>query len=281
MSSGPAPPASYRPLQGKVALITGSSRGMGREFALHLASLGASIVVNHSSSSSRAGAEAVVAEIERAHHVHATAIQADVSQPEEIVTLFARAIDEFVRPHFQRRQLDIVVSNAGVEHFGPLESVTAADFDRVFAVNTRGQFLVAQQASRYLVDGGRLVLMSSVSAQARTVADHAVYSGSKAAVEAFARCFAKDFGPRRITVNAIAPGGVKTDMYASVAKKYVPRAEEEHLSAERVDEAMSKMSPLDRPGYPNDVSPVVAFLVSEEGGWINGQVINISGGAFI
>jgi len=171
-----------------------------------------------------------------------------------------------------------------LEHFGDIQDVTPEEFDRVFAVNTRGQFFVAQQAYKYLSEGGRLILLSSVSAQARGVKKHALYSGSKAAVEAFARCLATDFGDKRITVNAIAPGGVKTDMYAEAARKYIPGAEggpngEGRWSDKQVEDAVAKFSPLSRVAVPNDIARVVAFLASEDGGWINGQTISISGGA--
>lgn len=164
----------------------------------------------------------------------------------------------------------------------------------MFNINTRGQFFVAQQAYKHLSTGGRLILISSISASAKGVHDHAVYAGSKAAVEAFARCLAAgetqsklpmqarrtrklnlafsdcvDFGDKRITVNAIAPGGVKTDMYKEAARKYIPGASE--WSDEKVEAAVSKMSPLGRIAVPDDIAQVVAFLASDEAGWINGQ----------
>ena len=179
MSSQPAVPGTR--FDGKVALITGSSRGLGRQIAVELASRGASIVINYAKSAS--AADEVVEEVEKLGQ-KAIAIKADVSKPAEIVQLFEKAIDHFGR-------LDVVVSNSGLEHFGKIEDVTADEFDRVFAVNTRGQFLVAQQAYKHLQVGGRLILTSSISAQAKGVRDHAVYAGSKAAVEAFARSFAK------------------------------------------------------------------------------------------
>lgn len=178
MSPLPAIPTTR--FDGKVALITGSSRGMGRQNAIELASRGASIVVNYANSAS--SAENVVREIESLGR-KAISIKADVSKPAEIVQLFEKAIEHFGK-------LDIVVSNSGLEHFGKIEDVTAEEFDRIFAVNTRGQFLVAQQAYKHLQVGGRLILLTSISAQAKGVKNHAVYSGSKAAVEAFARCFA-------------------------------------------------------------------------------------------
>lgn len=175
----PSAPSTSR-LDGKIALVTGSGRGMGRQNALELASRGASVVINYSRAS--APAAAVVKEIE-ALGSRAVAIAADVSKPAEIATLFEKAIAHFGK-------LDIVVSNSGVESFGHISEITAEEFDRVFSINTRGQLLVAQQAYKHLEKGGRLVMMSSLSAGAKGVRNHSIYSGSKGAVEAFARCLA-------------------------------------------------------------------------------------------
>lgn len=153
---------------------------MGRQHALELASCGASIIINYASSASPT--EKVVQEV-KALGRDAIAIKADMSKPEEIEMLFEKGISHFGK-------IDIVMSNSGLEHFGSIEDVTPGDFDRIFAVNTRGQFFVAQQAYKHLIEGGRLILISSISAQTKNVAHHAVYSGSKAAVKAFVRCFA-------------------------------------------------------------------------------------------
>ena len=252
MSSPAATTApSISPLSGKIALITGSSRGMGRRNALELASRGASIIITYTTSLS--SATSLIAEIESLNS-RAIALKADVSNPAEIVTLFEQAVAHFGK-------LDIVVSNAGVESFGHVSEISVEEFERVFSVNTRGQLLVAKEAYRWLEVGGRLVLMSSISAQAKGVRNHAVYSGSKAAVEAFARCLAVgmlsscytpfsffspvqvdtnrvvvshiDFGDKKITVNAIAPGGIKTDMYDQVVRKYIPG--EQNMSDEEIE----------------------------------------------
>jgi len=254
-------------LQGKVALITGSSRGLGRQIALELASRGASVVINYAKSAGPA--QEVVKEAE-AFGVKAVAIQADVSNPKDIEKLFTRAVEVMGR-------MDVVMSNSGVEFFSKIEDVTPTDFDRVFNINTRGQFFVAQQAWKHVSEGGRLILMSSISAQSKGVRNHPLYAGSKAAVEAFARCLAVDFGPKRITVNALAPGGVKSDMYRESAPKYIPGSE--NWSEEQVDEVMAKMSPLNRVAVPDDIAKVVAFLASDDGEWVNGQTLTLGGGA--
>ena len=165
---------------GKVALVTGSGRGMGRQNAIELASRGADLVINYSRASGPA--DAVVAEIEKLGR-KAIAVKADVSKPAETAAMFKQAVEHY-------GHLDIVISNSGVESFGHISEITPEEFDRVFSVNTRGQLFVAQQAFEHLTSGGRLVLLSSISAQAKAVANHAIYSGSKGAVEAFARCLA-------------------------------------------------------------------------------------------
>lgn len=256
-------------LDGKVALVTGSGRGMGRQNAIELAKRGASLIINYAKSAS--AAEKVVFEIE-ALGGKAIAIKADVSQPAEIVELFEKAMKHY-------GHLDIVVSNSGVESFGHISEITPEEFDRVFMVNTRGQLLVAQQAYKHLSVGGRLVMLSSISASAKGVKDHSIYSGSKGAVEAFARCLAvgtlptlhpypypfkpptiysiliqatppplQDFGDKRITVNAIAPGGIKTDMWVEAARKYIPGSE--NWSDEQVDEVSNHVKSNPHPNQP-------------------------------
>ncbi|KAI9729726.1 MAG: hypothetical protein M1834_006677 [Cirrosporium novae-zelandiae] len=260
-------PASAQPLSGKVALVTGSTRGMGREVALELASRGADLVINYNSSATRA--ETVVQEI-KALNRKAIAIKADVSKPEQIVAMFDEAMKSY-------DHLDIVVSNSGIEHFGNVLDIKPEDFDRVFNINTRGQFFVGQQAYKHLSVGGKLVLFSSISAQAKAVKHHALYAASKNAVQAFARCFACDFGDKKITVNAVCPGGVKTDMAAEVARFYMPRGD--NMNDEQVEEALAASSPLNKIGMPDDIARVVAFLVGPDGTWVNGESIVISGGA--
>jgi NAD(P)-dependent dehydrogenase (short-subunit alcohol dehydrogenase family) len=254
-------------LKGKVALVTGAGRGIGAGIARDLGAIGASVVVNYRGSAS--AAETLVQEITTAGS-KAIAIQADISNVDEISTLFEKA-----KQHFGK--IDIVVSNSGIEHFGPLPEVKPEDFDKVFGINTRGQFFVAQQAYKHLTDGGRLILMSSISAH-NAIREHAVYAGSKCAVEAFARCFSQEFGARRITVNSIAPGGVKTDMAADVGYKYLPMADSS-WSWEQIEGVVAKRTPLGRIADPIDIARVVSFLASDDAGWVNGQNITISGGA--
>ncbi|KIW14482.1 trihydroxynaphthalene reductase [Exophiala spinifera] len=256
-------------LTGKVALVTGSGRGMGRETALELARRGADVVVNYANSSK--AADELVAEI-KALGRDSIAVKANVSDVSQIVDMFAEA-----KKHFGK--LDIVVSNSGVVSFGHLKDVTEEEFDRVFNINTRGQFFVAREAYKNLEPNGRIILMGSITGQAKGVPKHTVYSGSKGAIETFVRCMAIDCGDKKITVNAVAPGGIKTDMYHAVCKEYIPNGE--NLTDEQVDEYAATWSPMNRVGMPIDVARVTAFLASQDGEWVNGKVIGIDGAACV
>jgi 3-oxoacyl-[acyl-carrier protein] reductase len=252
--------ADTRQYAGKVALITGSGRGMGKGMALELASRGASVVINYANSASKA--EEVVKEIIKGGS-KAIALKADISQPEEIVKLFSDA-----HSHFGR--LDFVISNSGTEVWSKEEDVTQADFDYIFNLNCRGQFFVAQQGLKYLGRGGRIILMSSVAASMAGVPNHALYAGSKAAVEGFTRSFAVDCGEKGITVNAIAPGGIKTDMFDANAWHYAPNGYPD-MPMEKIEAGLASMCPLKRVGQTSDIAKAVALLVSPDSEWINGM----------
>ncbi|KAG8158670.1 hypothetical protein KVR01_011792 [Diaporthe batatas] len=244
--------SQYQPLSGKVAVVTGSSRGIGAAIALKLASFGADVVINYVASAARA--EAVAADA-RKLGVRAVCIQADVSKRDQIASLFRQAAAEL-------GHIDIIMSNSGIEHFGNLEDVKEEEIDRVLAVNVKAQFFVAQEAHKYLKEGGRLILISSISA-VWGVPRHALYSASKAAITGMIKCLAHDFASRKITVNCIAPGGIKSDMYTEAAKDYIPGGE--NLTAEEIDE--------------KDIAGVVALLASPESQWMTGQTFHVNGGA--
>ena len=246
-------------LDGKIAIVTGAGRGIGAGIARELGCRGASVVVNYRSS---AEAAQLVAEEIKAAGSDSITIQADVSKVEDIQHLFKQT-----KEHFGR--VDIVVSNSGIEHFAPIDQVTPEQFDRVFNTNTRGQFFVGQAAYEHLADDGRLILMSSISAH-NAIKQHAVYAGSKCAVEAFARCFAPDFGSRGITVNSIAPGGVRTDMAADVGFKYIPNADAS-WTIEDIEKFVSSRTPMGRMAYPEDIARVVGFLASGDAAWVSGE----------
>jgi 3-oxoacyl-[acyl-carrier protein] reductase len=256
------------PLAGKVALITGAGRGIGKGIALEFGARGASVVVNYSTSASKA--DQVVKEIIKGGS-RAIAIKADLREPGEIFQLFEEAVAHFGK-------LDIVVSNSGTEVWSKEEDVTPAAFDYVFDLNCRGQFFVAQQGLKYLGVGGRIILTSSVAATMSGIPNHALYAGSKAAVEGFTRSFSVDCGEKGITVNAIAPGGVKTDMYDANSWHYVPNGYP-GMPLETIDAGLANLCPLKRVGLTSDIAKAVALLVSPDSEWINGQVIKLTGGS--
>ncbi|KAI1809150.1 tetrahydroxynaphthalene reductase [Poronia punctata] len=256
-----------KPLNGKVALITGAGRGIGRGIAIELGTRGASVVVNYSRSAK--SAEEVVQQLSRVG-AKAVALQADISNPADVAALFEKAIAHF-------GHIDYVISNSGMEVWCEETEVTPELFDQVFNLNCRGQFFVAQQGLKHAREGGRIVLTSSIAAQMAGIPNHALYAGSKAAVEGFTRAFAVDCGRKRITCNAIAPGGIQTDMFDENSWHYVPGGYK-GMPVEIIKEGLRKMCPLDRVGVPADVGKAVYCLVSDEGEWINGQVIRCSGG---
>ena len=217
-------------LDGKVALVTGSGRGIGSAMATELARRGAKVVLNYANSAD--SANQLVQEIKK-HGGDAIALKADVGNVSETIKLMDDAVEHF-------GQLDIVCSNSGVVSFGHVKDVTEEEYDRVMRINTRGQFFVAREAYKHLSVGGRIILMGSITGQAKGVPKHAVYSGSKGAIETFVRCMAIDCGDKKITVNCVAPGGIKTDMYHAVCREYIPNGDK--LSNDQVDEVSTGSS---------------------------------------
>lgn len=234
-------------LQGKTAIVTGAARGIGRAIAERLAADGALVAVNYANSA--AAAE------ELASRIGGFAIRADVSQEQEVLEMFDRAEAVF-------GGLDIVVNNAAVALMKPLADFSAAEFERVFAVNARGAFFCCREAARRLRDGGRIVNLSTGATVGGTEGG-SVYCASKAAVEQFTRALARELARRRITVNTVSPGFTETDMFASLP----------HLA-----ELAPKLTPLGRAGKPKEVAAVVAWLCTEDAGWITGQNIQAGGG---
>lgn len=257
-------------LEGKVALITGAGRGIGRGCALELGKRGASVVVNYVSS--KGPAEEVCKIIEGYNNgAKAIAIQADVSKLSEIDRLFREAKEKMGR-------LDIVMSNSGTESWDRTDEITEEKFDHVFSLNAKAQFFVGQAAYKHLERNGRIILMSSIAAGLMGVKNHALYNGSKMAVIGFVKAMATDFGDKGITVNGVAPGGIKSDMFTQNAWHYIPGGSPD-WPADKIERLMAEHCPLGRCAVPEDVARVVAFLSSEDGGWVNGQVITISGGS--
>lgn len=201
-------------LHGKVAVVTGASRGIGKGCAIELGKRGCSVVINYAKSKSFA--EEVCKTIEEiGTGARAISIQADVSQPSEIERLFQEA-----KKHFGK--INIVLSNSGTESFEKTEDITEERYDHVFNLNARAQFFVGQAAWKHLEDNGRLILMSSIAAGLLGVRNHVLYNSSKMAVIGMVRAFATDFGARGITVNGLAPGGVLSDMFTEVSQASCP-----------------------------------------------------------
>ena len=249
-------------LEGKVALITGAGRGIGRGCAIELGKRGASVIVNYVSS--KGPAEEVCKIIQDFNNgAKAVSIQADVSKVSEINRLFEEAKKTFGK-------IDIVMSNSGTESWDKTEEITEEKYDHVFNLNARAQFFVGQAAYKNLEDNGRLILMSSIAAGLLGVKDHALYNASKMAVIGMIKSFATDFGKRGITVNGVAPGGIKSDMFTQNAWRYISGGTSD-LSAETIEQGMAAACPLGRCAVPEDVGRVVAFLCSEDAGWVNGK----------
>ncbi|MEJ1929829.1 SDR family oxidoreductase [Nostoc sp. NIES-2111] len=238
-------------LQNKVAVVTGASRGLGRATALKLAQEGASVVV-HYGSSQQAAAD-LVAEIQKLGG-SARAVGADLSTPAG-AQILADAVGEF----------DILVNNAGVLAYGGLANTTEEQFDQQFQVNVKSLFFVTQKLAPKLKDGGRIVNLSSVVART-DFPGIAAYSATKGAVDVLTRAFANELGPRNITVNAIAPGAIDTDMAQGF------------LGNEEGRQFIQSIQALKRIGQASDIANAVYSVVIPEASWITGQIIEVSGG---
>lgn len=244
-------------LAGKVAIVTGASKGIGAAIASHLAEAGAAVVVNYSSSKSEA--DSVVARIAD-HGGKAIAVQADMSKKVDIERLFAETKKAF-------GQLDIVVNNAGVYQFAPLAEVTPEQFHKMFDLNVLGLILASQEALKYFgPTGGTIINISSVAATAAP-ANTSVYSATKAAVNAVSRSLAQELGPRGIRVNSINPGMVDTEGFRAAG------IDESDFRTKTEAE-----TPLGRIGQPKDIAPAAVFLASDDAAWITGESFYISGG---
>jgi 3-oxoacyl-[acyl-carrier protein] reductase len=246
-------------LAGKVAVavVTGASKGIGASIALHLAAEGAAVVVNFSSS--KEGAERVVGEITGSGG-KAVAVRANVAKQADVERLFAEAIKAFGR-------LDVLVNNAGVYEFAPLEEVNEQHFHKQFDLNVLGLLFASQQAAKHFGSaGGSIINISSVAA---TLAppNSSVYSATKAAVVAITRSLAQELGPRNIRVNAINPGMVETEGLHATG-----------IVGSEFRQQVEKQTPLGRIGRPRDIAPAAVFLASDEASWITGETLYISGG---
>jgi 3-oxoacyl-[acyl-carrier protein] reductase len=243
-------------LNGKVAIVSGASKGIGAAIAERLAEDGATVVVNYGKSAQEAGA--VVARIE-AKGGKAKAVQADVSKTAEAKELVESTVRNFGR-------LDILVNNAGVYEFLPLEEIDETHFDRQFSLNVKGLLFATQAAAKaFGGKGGSVINISSV-ASISPLANTSVYSATKASVDAFTKSLAAELGPKNVLVNSVLPGPVSTEGFHAM-----PQSAE--LEARFVPQI-----PLGRMGQPRDIATIVSFLASEEASWITGQVIPVNGG---
>ena len=243
-------------LEGKVAVVTGASKGIGAAIAKALARDGAAVVVNYASS--QAGADAVVEAITSAGG-QAVAVQGDVSKAAQAQGLIEAAVERFGR-------LDVLVNNAGVYEFAPIEAVTEEHYRRVFDINVLGVLLATQAAAKHLGDGGSVINISSAvtSVHPPTLA---VYTGTKGAVNAITGVLAKELAPRRIRVNTVSPGLVVTE-----------GAQAAGIIGSEAEAGFVAMTPLGRAGQPDDIADVVAFLASDDARWLTGEDITASGG---
>jgi 3-oxoacyl-[acyl-carrier protein] reductase len=244
-------------LSGKVAVVTGASKGIGAAIAKALAAEGAAIVVNYSSS--KADGEKVVQEI-TGNGGKAIAVQANLSKREDIERLFAETKKAFGK-------LDILVNNAGVYEFAPLENITMEHYNKQFNLNVLGVLLASQAAAKMFDgDGGSIINLSSI-VSTMAVPQSAVYSASKAAVDAITRSLAAELGSRRIRVNAIRPGMVETEGLHSTG-----------ISESDMRKQIEAQTPLGRIGQPQDIASAAVFLASNDSAWITGETFLISGG---
>jgi 3-oxoacyl-[acyl-carrier protein] reductase len=244
-------------LAGKIAVVTGASKGIGASIAEHLAAEGASVVVNYASSKS--GADAVVKRITDKGG-KAISVQADVSKPEDIKRLFAETRSAYDK-------LDILVNNAGVYEFVPLESITAQHFHKLFDLNVLGLLLATQEAVKlFSGKGGSIINVSSVAGP-MPVATASVYSATKAAVDAVTIALSMELGPRRIRVNSLNPGMVETEGTRSAG-----------IIESDFRKQVESKTPLSRIAVPEDIARAAVFFASDDAGWVTGQTLLVAGG---
>ena len=238
----------------KSVIVTGASRGIGRAVAIRLAGDGFAVTVNYAGNATKA--EEVVTEI-KSHGGQAIAVQANVANAAEVKNLFKETIDIF-------GGINVVVNCAGIMPLSPIAEGDLELFDKVITTNLRGTFVVLGQAARTVSSGGRIIVFSS-SVIAMAFPTYGPYIASKAGVEGLVRVLANEIRGRNITVNAVAPGPVATELFLT------------GKSEAQIDQ-LRKLSPLERLGQPEDIANVVSFLAGHDGGWINGQILRANGG---
>jgi 3-oxoacyl-[acyl-carrier protein] reductase len=243
-------------LAGKVAVVTGASKGIGAAIAKQLAADGASVVVNYASSKS--GADKVVGEI-KAQGGKAMAVQGDLSKKSDVDRLFAETKKTY-------GNLDILVNNAGIYDFKPLDEITEDHFHKQFNLNVLGLILATQEAARHFNSSGSVINIGSVAGTS-PVAGGSVYCATKAAVDAVTKSLAKELGPRKIRVNSLNPGMIETEGFHAAG-----------ISGSDYQKQIEAQTPLGRIGQPQDVATVATFLASADSGWISGETFLVAGG---
>jgi 3-oxoacyl-[acyl-carrier protein] reductase len=243
-------------LAGKVAIVTGASKGIGASIAKGLAAEGAAVVVNYSSS--KEGADRVVAEI-TGKGGRAIAVQADVANAADIQRLFAETKKTFGR-------LDVLVNNAGVYEFAPLEQITEEQFHRHFNTNVLGLLLATREAAKYFNGGGNVINIGSTASRI-TPPTSVIYTATKGAVDAVTAVLSKELGPKNIRVNSINPGMVETEGVHALG-----------LIGSDLQKQFESQTPLGRIAQPDDVAPIAVFLASSDSGWLTGETLLASGG---
>jgi 3-oxoacyl-[acyl-carrier protein] reductase len=244
-------------LKGKVAIVTGASKGIGAGIAKGLGAEGASVVVNYSSD--KAGAERVVAEINTAGG-KALAVQGDVSKSPDVERIFAEAKKVYGK-------VDVLVNNAGIYKFEPLEAVTEDEFHREFNTNVLGPILAIRESVKHFGEGGGSVINVSSVVSEKGLPGSVVYAATKSALDSVTRVLASELGPRKIRVNTIAPGGVNTEGTRSAG-----------VVGGDFEKQIVSQTPLGRFGQPDDIARVAVFLASEDSSWLTGERITASGG---
>lgn len=243
-------------LEGKVAVVTGASKGIGAEIARHLAAEGASVVVNYASS--KAGADKVVADI-TSKGGKAVAVGGDVSRKADAEAIIEAAVKNYGR-------LDILVNNSGVYEFAPIEQITEESFHRLFNINVLGLLLTTQAAVKHLKEGGSVINIGSGVSRV-TPPNTAVYTATKGAVDAITGVLSKELGPKKVRVNSINPGLVDTEGARTLG-----------VIGSEMEAGFVSQTPLGRAGRPSDIAAIAVFLASDDAGWLTGETLLAAGG---
>ena len=259
------PEQSRQLKSGKIAIITGGSRGLGRNMAQHLAKQGHDIIITYNAN--KDAADAVVAGIE-ANGGKAAALKLDVGDVPSLAPFMA-AVKETLKTKFGSERFDFLINNGGMGQTIPFASATENDLDHFYNVHYKGVFLLIQQALPIINDGGRIINITAAGTRF-TIPGYHIYASMKSGVETLTRYLAKDLGTRQITVNAVAPGAIETDFNNAAIR-----------NNENLKKYVIGATPLGRVGEPDDIGMVIAFLCSDASRWVNGQRIEVSGGIYL